>query len=282
MAPQNLQSMTRAEDAEQLEALVGALRREDLGSPEVALVLGSGLGAFADALEGARAIPYGELEGMPTSAVPGHAGRLVVGKIDGTEVLVQQGRVHLYEGWHALEVTRAVRAFGALGCGAVVLTNAAGGLRKEWPAGTLMRITDHVDLQRRPLPLRGETTGGSPYDRELGAVLDATAERESIRLERGVYCGLMGPSYESPAEVRFLGKFGGDAVGMSTVAEARAARAVGLRVAAVSCITNPGAGLSDGPLNHEEVVEAGQRVAGDFSRLLSRAIPGLAQAAKSR
>ncbi len=256
--------------------LADSLREHGVGEAYVALVLGSGLGDFVDRVRGATTIPYDAIEGMPRSAVPGHAGKLVVGDVGGVRVVVQQGRVHLYEGWSAHEVTRAVRAFGSVGVRGLVLTNAAGGMRREWAPPTLMRITDHVNLQGRTPLLPGERVSGAAYDAELGAALDEAARASGVTLERGVYVGVLGPSYETPAEVRYLREFGADAVGMSTVCEAQAARAAGMRVAAISCITNFAAGLSPGPLNHAEVVDVGRQAARAFCDLLETAVPLLA------
>jgi purine-nucleoside phosphorylase len=258
-----------------LETLTASLRALDIEGVELAFVLGSGLGVFAERLVGARTIPYAEIDGMPQSAVPGHAGCLVVGEIAGKRVLVQQGRVHLYEGWSAHEVTRAVRAFAALGCRGIVLTNAAGGLRPEWKPGTLMRIADHIDLQGRTPLADAERGFGSPYDPALGAALEEGADQAGVELVSGVYAALLGPSYETPAEVRMLRWMGADAVGMSTAAEALAARAAGMRVAAVSCITNQAAGISGAALSHQEVIEAGRAAAQNFCALLERAVPHL-------
>ncbi len=258
-----------------LERLRGSLRASGLDGGELLFVLGSGLGVFAERLEDARAVPFAELDGMPRSAVPGHAGRFVSGRVRGVPVVVQQGRVHLYEGWSPEEVTRAVRALAGLGCGAVVLTNAAGGARADWPAGTLMRLRDHLNLQGRGPLAPGEAGYGSPYDPELGAALDEAAAAAGVPLEQGVYAGLLGPSYETPAEVRALRAMGADAIGMSTVAEAVAARAAGARVAAVSLVTNPGAGIGGTPLSHAEVVEAGREAADRFCRLLEAAVEPL-------
>jgi purine-nucleoside phosphorylase len=182
----------------------------------------------------------------------------------------------LYEGWSAHEVTRAVRAFGRVGVRGLVLTNAAGGMRREWAPPTLMRITDHVNLQGRTPLLPGEGGSKATYDAELGDALDEAARASGVTLQRGVYAGVLGPNYETPAEIRFLHDFGADAVGMSTVCEAQAARAAGMRVAAISCITNLAAGLSAGPLNHAEVVEVGRQAAQQFCDLLEAAVPRLA------
>lgn len=260
-----------------VERLAASLRAQGCERFDVALVLGSGLGAFAERLQRASCVEFAALDGMPTSAVPGHAGRMHVGEIGGARVLLQQGRAHLYEGWSTEQVTRAVRAFAALGCRALVLTNAAGGLRREWEPGTLMRVTDHLNLQRRA-PLRAdERAHGCPYDASLGARVDDAARDCGVALERGVYAGLLGPSYETPAEIRMLATLGADAVGMSTVAEAAVGHACGMRVAAVSCITNHAAGIGSEPLSHAEVVETGKRAASRFAALLERALPALAR-----
>lgn len=258
-------------------ALIDALGALDLEGVSLALVLGSGLGEFAERLEEPSAIPYGHLPGMPGSRVPGHAGRLLIGGVGGVRVLVQQGRVHLYEGWSAEEVTRAVRAFAAVGLEGVVLTNAAGGLRPDWAPGTLMRLTDHLNLQGRT-PLAAAQAGrGCPFDEQLGEALDQAARAAGVELRAGVYAANLGPSYETPAEVKMLRDFGADAVGMSTAVEAVAARSAGLRVAAVSCITNQAAGLCPEPPSHAEVIEVGRASAGRFAALLEAAVPLLVE-----
>jgi purine-nucleoside phosphorylase len=261
-----------------VEALAASLRKHGVERVELALVLGSGLGAFAERIERARAIPYAEIDAMPVSGVAGHAGKLVVGEIAGVRVLAQQGRVHLYEGWSAHEVTRAVRAIASLGCRAFVLTNAAGGLRAEWKPGTLMAIRDHLNLQGRTPLAHDEVAYACPYDDALRAALHATANELGLALEEGVYAGLLGPSYETPAEIRMLRAFGADAVGMSTVAEVLAARASGARVAGISLITNQAAGITGERLSHAEVIAAGKEAAGRFSALLERAVLRLAAA----
>jgi purine-nucleoside phosphorylase len=261
---------------DEVEALANSLAQLGVKDVEVALVLGSGLGAFADGLSDARTIPYGDIEGMPQSTVAGHAGQLVLGKAGGVRVLVQQGRVHLYEGWSAHEVTRAVRAFCRLGVRALVLTNAAGGLRTEWPGGTLMRLTDHLNMQRTSPLVAAEAGAGNPYDVELGAAVDAAATDAGVELQHGVYAGLLGPSYETPAEIRAFRSAGADAVGMSTVGEAVAAHAEGARVVGISLVTNQAAGIAAGALSHDEVVEAGQEAAGRFTSLLTAAVPRIA------
>lgn len=254
------------------ERLAASMADAGLEDFEVAVVLGSGLGAFAEALEDARAVPFDELDAMPASAVPGHAGRFVLGTLAGRRVLAQQGRVHLYEGRHPGEVTASVRAFARLGAGTLLLTNAAGCLEREWTVPGLMRLTDHVNLQGRPPLRRGEQGRGRPYDAEVGAALDAAADEAGLELRRGVYAAMLGPAYETPAEIALLASLGAHAVGMSTAAEAAAGWATGLRVGAVSCLSNHAAGIAPAPLSHEEVVAAGARVAEDLVALLRAAV----------
>lgn len=267
-----------------VEALAGSLRAIPglrIEEVELAMVLGSGLGVFADALEDPFAVSYDDIPGMPTSSVPGHAGRLVAGTLGGRRVLVQQGRVHLYEGWTPFEVTRAVRAFAACGVPGLLLTNAAGGANRAFEPGTLMRLEDQLNWQGVSPLFAGESayqgpgSSGIVHDPELGAVLDRVAAETENPLEVGVYVGNLGPAYETPAEVEMARRFGGDAVGMSTVLEASAAAAAGMRVVAISCITNLAAGISPVPLSHEEVMETGAAVAARFQQLLTDATPPL-------
>lgn len=260
-----------------VETLANSLRKHGVVDVELAFVLGSGLGVFAERIENARAIHYGDIDGMPKSSVPGHAGKLVVGDVGGIRVVAQQGRVHLYEGWSVHDVTRCVRALAKVGVPRIVLTNAAGGLHDDWPPGSLMRITDHLNLQSTTPLSTNEAGIESPWHPALGAALDATAKKKRITLQRGVYAGLLGPSYETPAEIRMLAWMGADAVGMSTVAEALAARASGMKVAGISCITNYAAGITDDVPNHEEVIEVGRKAAKTFSDLLVAAAPALAK-----
>ena len=267
-----------ASTGDAVELLARSLREHGAEGAQVACVLGSGLGAFAERLERARTIPGADLAGLPRSGVPGHEGRFVVGELGGVRVLVQQGRVHLYEGWSASEVTRAVRAFALLGVRALVLTNAAGGIRAGFVPGTLMRIRDHLNLQGCAPLARSERGFGPVWDEALGHALESGARTAGVALESGVYAGLCGPAYETPAEIRMLQHLGADAVGMSTVAEALAARASGLRVAGISCITNLAAGLGAGPLSHAEVLETGKRRAHDLCALLEAALPGITSA----
>lgn len=258
-------------------ALADELRERGAGDCTLALVLGSGLGGFADGLTNPLEIPGEELEHLPKSAVLGHAGRIVVGELAGVRLLVQMGRVHLYEGWSAHEVTRAVRTFAELGVGGLVLTNAAGSTREEWGPGTLMRIADHLNLQARAPLYAGERALGRAYDPEFGRALERAAESAEVALESGVYAAMLGPTYETPAEVRMARELGADAVGMSTVCEAAAARAAGLRVAAVSCLTNHAAGITTEKLEHEDVVAVGRSASDSLIRLFEHAVPELAR-----
>ncbi len=263
------------------DALLVSLQALGAGEARVAIVLGSGLGPLADAVESARSVPYEELDGMPVSAVPGHAGRLVFGELGGVSVILQQGRSHLYEGWTAEEASRCVRCMAELGVGDILLTNAAGGLRPEWEIPSLMRLTDHINLQG-VTPLSNDERGrGTPYSAELGALIDAAATDAGVDLHSGVYAALTGPTYETHAEVRMQARFGADAVGMSTAQEALAAHAAGARVAAISCITNHAAGLSDAEPNHEEVVEAGQQASKQFARLIKATLSRIAASSPS-
>jgi purine-nucleoside phosphorylase len=265
--------MTTRSPADAVDLLANALAKNGLDGVRIALVLGSGLSSVAERLERARAIEYASLPELPRSQVAGHAGRLVVGEIGGERVVVQQGRVHLYEGRSAHEVTCFVRAIVALGCRITVLTNAAGGLHRDWPVGSLMRIADHINLQGET-PLHSRERGyGAPYDAELGRELDAAAKDAKVPLYAGVYAGLRGPSYETPAEICDLRRIGASAVGMSTVGEALAAHAAGARVVGLSCIGNHAAGISDRRLTHAEVLDVGRRTSRSLGDVLSHAVP---------
>ncbi len=258
-----------------LDTLTHSLREQGVEGARIAFVLGSGLGAFADRIDNARVISYEDLPGMPRSSVPGHAGKLVVGELSGVKVVCQQGRVHLYEGWSVEEVTRCVRALCAVGVESVVLTNAAGGSNPDWSVPTLMLIEDHLNFQGRSYIAPSQAGFLNPYDAELGKALTAASDASGVGLRRGVYAGLLGPTYETPSEVGMYRRMGASAIGMSTVNEALAARAAGARVAAVSCITNMGAGITGEKLSHEEVVDAGKQIADDFCSLLEAAIKPL-------
>jgi purine-nucleoside phosphorylase len=265
----------------ELDTLIGSLRNQGVEGARVAFVLGSGLGAFADRIKNAKVISYEDLPGMPRSAVPGHAGKLVVGELSGVKVVCQQGRVHLYEGWSVEEATRCVRALCAIGVESVVLTNAAGGANADWTVPTLMLIEDHLNFQGRAYIAPSQAGFLNPYDAELGKALLQASKETGVALQRGVYAGLLGPTYETPSEVQMYRKLGASAIGMSTVNEALAARANGARVAAISCITNFGAGITGEKLSHEEVVDAGQQIADDFCSLLQAAIKPLIAALDS-
>jgi purine-nucleoside phosphorylase len=247
--------------AARLEDSVFAIRKRAPVQPTVGVVLGSGLGAFADGLEGGVRIPYRELPHMPASSVPGHAGSLCFGKVGGVSVVCMQGRLHLYEGHPIDRVVHGVRTMARLGVERVLITNAAGGLDPAWAAGDLMVIVDHLNLTGIS-PLSGPNDDAlgtrfpdmtAAYDPELRANLHAAARQAGISLREGVYAGVLGPQYETPAEVRMLRMLGAHAVGMSTVHEVIALRHMGVRVAALSCITNLAAGISARPLDHSEV-----------------------------
>ncbi len=256
------------------QALVSSRRKSP---PRVGVVLGSGLGAFGDTLSHLTKIPYIDIPHMPRSAVVGHAGNLCLGEIDGVSVACLQGRVHAYEGHDADTVTFGVRLLARLGVGAVLLTNAAGGIDASFAAGELMLICDHLNLTgKNPLIGPNDDALGprfpdmsTAYDPALRAAAHAAARRAGITLREGVYAGLMGPTYETPAEVRMLRTLGADAVGMSTVPEVIALRHLGVRAGAVSCITNLAAGISPAPLDHSEVEATAKRTRDAFVALLT-------------
>ena len=243
--------------------------------PRVAIVLGSGLGSVADAVQSAIRIPQSAIPGFPKPAAPGHKGELVAGTLEGVPVLVLSGRFHLYEGHSPQVAALPVRVFARLGIRTLVVTNAAGGIRLMFRPPTLMLIADHINLMFRN-PLEGPIEEGEqrfpdmsdPYDRDLRALAREVALQEKIALEEGVYAALLGPSYETPAEIRMLQRLGADAVGMSTVPEVIVARARGIRCLGFSSITNVAAGLSAAPLSHEEVLAAGTQVAGQLATLM--------------
>jgi purine-nucleoside phosphorylase len=246
------------------------------GVPEVAVVLGSGLGAFADGLQDARSFAYKDIPHWPASTVVGHAGRLVVGTAGGKRVAVLAGRAHFYEGHDLRTVTFATRVVGRLGVRALLLTNAAGGVNLAFSQGGLMVIDDHINLLgSNPLVGPNEDRFGvrfpdmsEVYSKRLRAIADAAAAATGVPVSHGVYVAVHGPSFETPAEIRYLRTIGADAVGMSTVPEAIVARHMGLEVLGISCITNMAAGVLPQPLDHGEVMETGARVAGQFIALL--------------
>ena len=278
--PESRHHETLYERAEHAARFIRAQAGEDV---RVALVLGSGLGAFADDLEDARAIPYAEIPGFARPTVEGHAGRLVVGRVGGVGVAAMQGRFHFYEGYSLEEVTFPVRVLGLLGAKSLVLTNAAGGLNNSYEQGALVLISDHLNLMgTNPLLGRHDARFGprfpdmtEVYDREYQDAAITEAREMGLELRRGIYAALSGPSYETPAEIRMLRLLGADAVGMSTVPEAIVARHMGIRVLGLSCITNMAAGVAEGVIDHAEVIETGARVRETFAGLLRRVIPKL-------
>lgn len=251
-------------------------------APEVAIVLGSGAGHVAEHITGAVRIPYSRIPGFPEPTVVGHGGELVAGTLAGRAVLAQSGRFHMYEGHSAELSALPVRVFGTLGVTTLLLTNAAGGIRRTFRAGALMLIADHLNLTGRN-PLIGPVLEGEerfpdmsdPYDPGLRALARRVARERGIALEEGVYAGLLGPAYETPAEVRMLERIGADAVGMSTVTEVIAARARGIRCLGISTITNPAAGTTAARLSHAEVIDVAERVKGDVAGLVEGVIGAL-------
>ena len=272
-----------AEQPARLDALEAAVRaRSDL-VPEVGIVLGSGLGGLADELEEPVAIPFADLPGWPAATAPGHVGRLLLGRLAGRPVVMLQGRFHLYEGNAPGLVVQPVLLFGRLGAKTVVLTNAAGGLDPTFGAGTLMVIADHLNMTGHN-PLLGPNADDigprfpdltDAWSVRLRGRLHAAGQAEGIELAEGIYLGLTGPSYETPAEVRLYAGFGGHAVGMSTVMECIAARWAGLEVCGLSLVTNPGAGYTGDPLSHEEVLAAAAEAGPRLARVIRRFVADL-------
>jgi purine-nucleoside phosphorylase len=253
------------------------------GTPDVAIVLGSGLGDFADTLKDAMTTPYGEIPHWPASAVIGHAGKLVVGTLAGKRVAALSGRAHFYEGHDLRTVTFATRVMGLLGVKQLILTNAAGGINLRFKPGTLMVIDDHINLLgSNPLVGPNDDRFGfrfpdmtEVYSKRLRAIADDAAAARGVAVQHGVYIAVHGPSYETPAEIRAFRTWGADAVGMSTVPEALVARQMKIEVLGISCITNPAAGVLPQPLHHDEVMEVARRVKGEFSSLLEGIIERL-------
>ncbi|HLZ43423.1 MAG TPA: purine-nucleoside phosphorylase [Candidatus Sulfotelmatobacter sp.] len=268
---------TQADSAAQL-----ILQRTPL-RPKIGLVLGSGLGAFADSLTDATRVPYSDIPAFPQSTAIGHAGRLVIGHAGAVPVAAMQGRVHQYEGYSAHQVAFPIRVFGRMGIRAVVLTNAAGGINLGYSQGALVVLRDHINLQgTNPLVGPNDDRFGvrfpdmsQAYSRAYRQIAREEAAKLKIPLHEGVYAALLGPSYETPAEIEYLRRIGADLVGMSTVAEVIAARHMGLDVLAISCVTNMAAGILDQPLSHAEVMETGERVKTVFEALLRAVLPRL-------
>lgn len=260
------------------------IRKKTDFTPRAALVLGSGLGGFADKVRVAAQVDYSEIGGFPVSTVPGHKGRFVFGYVGDTPVAVMQGRVHYYEGYPMEDVVLPIRVLGALGAKELFLTNAAGGISPKLASGSLMLLTDHITTFV-PSPLIGPNEDSlgprfpdmtEVYSLRLRELAKRAAAKRGITLEEGVYVQCTGPNYETPAEIRMLQALGAGAVGMSTACEAMAARHMGLEVCGVSCVTNLAAGLSDKKLDHQEVQEIADRVSGDFQGLLWELLAGLA------
>jgi purine-nucleoside phosphorylase len=253
--------------------------------PKIGLVLGSGLGGFADELSDSTRVPYTNIPFFPRSTAVGHAGQMVIGKAAGVPVAVMQGRVHLYEGYTAHEVTFPMRVFDCMNIRAVFLTNAAGGINLEYKQGALVVLTDHINLQgHNPLVGPNDERFGTrfpdmtqAYWKPYREIALAAAKKAGKTLYQGVYAGLLGPNYETPAEIRYLRTIGADLVGMSTVPEVIAASHMGMKVLAISCVTNMAAGILDQIINHEEVLETGERVKGDFVALVRAVLPEMAK-----
>jgi len=252
--------------------------------PTIGLVLGSGLGGFADEFSKATRIPYENIPFFPRSTAVGHAGQMVIGNIGDIAVAAMQGRAHLYEGYSAKEVAFPIRVFGRMGVSALILTNAAGGINFDYQQGALVVITDHINLQaQNPLVGPNDERFGprfpdmtQAYSKQYREIALRAANRFGKTVYQGVYAGLLGPSYETPAEIRYLRTIGADLVGMSTIPEVIVARHMGLKVLAISCVTNMAAGISDEVLSHEDVLKTGERVKGDFVALLRGVLPEIA------
>jgi purine-nucleoside phosphorylase len=269
-----------------LAEALAVVRSRSAALPSVGVVLGSGLGSFAGRLQDATAIPYADIPGMSPPTAEGHAGKLVLGNVGGAAVACLAGRLHQYEGHKAEEVVFGVRLLAKLGVKALLLTNATGGIDPSYEAGTLVAITDHLNLQgTNPLIGPNDDALGprfpdmsAAYCPSLRALAHEAAKETGVELREGVYAGLLGPSFETPAEIRMLRALGADLVGMSTVPEVIAANHMGVRCVGISCVTNLAAGLSTQALSHQEVLETGERVREKFERLLAALLPRMASA----
>lgn len=268
---------------EKLERCVASVRERISFEPELAIVLGSGLGALGERVELVAELPYGEIEGFPVSTVSGHRGRFLFGMLEGVRVVVMQGRVHYYEGYRMSDVVLPIRLMGRLGAQALLLTNAAGGINHDFRVGDFMLITDHI-ASFVPSPLIGPNLAGlgprfpdmsAVYDRELCNSIRNSACEAGMSLREGVYLQLTGPQFETPAEIHMARALGADAVGMSTVCEAIAARHMGMRVCGISCISNMASGMTGEPLSAQEVDETGERIAPLFERLVRQVVAGI-------
>ena len=259
---------------------LASLREKTDFKPEVGLILGSGLGDYADGIKVEAAVDYADIDGFPVSTVTGHRGRFVFGYVKDVPVVIMQGRVHYYEGYAMSEVVLPIRLMGMAGAKKLFLTNAAGGINTAYRPGDFMMITDHI-ASFVPSPLRGENPEelgtrfpdmSSVYDKGLQEILRQTAEEYGIPMKEGVYMQLTGPSFESPAEIRMVRVLGADAVGMSTVVEAIAANHMGMRICGISCVCNLAAGMTENPLTHEEVQEAASQAAPLFTKLVAESV----------
>jgi purine-nucleoside phosphorylase len=263
------------------ETAAQSILERTLLRPRIGLVLGSGLGAFADSLTDPARIPFSEIPAFPRSTAIGHAGEMVIGKSGSVPVAAMQGRVHLYEGYSAVQVAFPMRVFRRMGIRSVVLTNAAGGINLNYQQGALVVIRDHINLQgANPLIGANDDRFGvrfpdmtHAYAKDYRAIAGEEAAKLGMTLHEGVYAALLGPSYETPAEINYLRIIGADLVGMSTAFEVIAARHMGIKVLAISCVTNMAAGILDQPLSHEEVIETGERVRSSFEALLRAVLP---------
>jgi len=266
-----------------IDEAAAVVRRASALEPEVGVVLGSGLGGLAEELDGTVEIPYGEIPGWPVSTAVGHAGTLVLGTLDGVPLAVMRGRAHLYEGVPAERVVFGVRVLGRLGVRTLVLTNACGGVREDLEPGQLVVVSDHINLQgSSPLVGPNDDSLGprfpdmsDAYDPKLRAAAREAARRLGVQLVEGVYAAWLGPAFETPAEIRYVRTIGGDLVGMSTVPEVLAARHMGMRCLAISCVTNMAAGVLPEPIDHERVLEIGARAQGTLTALLRELLPSL-------
>lgn len=264
----------------QIKSSAEFILKQSKYKPEIGLILGSGLGSLADTIEDAEYYNYSDIPNFPTSTVEGHAGRLVIGKLGNKEVVAMQGRFHYYEGYSQEKITFPVRVMKLLGVSKLIVTNACGAVNKNFNAGDLMVITDHINFSGSN-PLFGQNLDefgprfpdvSEAYNKELRNKVLTAGKELGIKLQQGVYMMFSGPTYETPAEVRMAAILGGDAVGMSTVPEVIVANHCGIKVVGISCLTNMAAGILDQPLNHEEVIETSARVKNDFIKLMNRTI----------
>jgi purine-nucleoside phosphorylase len=284
MSPARAQSAARPMEFARAERAARFILSKTKLRPKVAIVLGSGLGGFANNLASATRIPYEKIPGFPRVTAEGHAGRLVIGNVGGVAVAVMQGRAHLYEGYSAKEIALPMRVFRRLGIHAAILTNAAGGIHPGYRPGTLVLIRDHINLQgANPLTGPNDERFGprfpdmsQAYSEEYRAIAVAEAKALGIEMSEGVYAAVPGPSYETPAEIRYLQAIGADLVGMSTVPKVIAARHMGMRVLGISCVTNMTAGIERRAIDHAEVLAVGERVQTQLAALLGAVIPRIA------